>query len=73
MQRLIWIEVGRLDNRVLIIVVDELFRAAVDGGLGSRRCEVVSEIIAVLTSVYTRGKILTKLRRVSSPFTSVAS
>jgi neurofibromin 1 len=63
-QRLIWTEIGKLDNKVLTIVIDELFRAAVDGGLGSRRCELVSEVLAVLTSVYIRGKILTKLRRV---------
>ncbi|KIO22012.1 hypothetical protein M407DRAFT_28426 [Tulasnella calospora MUT 4182] len=64
LQRQIWNEVGKLDNRVVNITLDELFRAAIDGGLSSRRCEAVGETLVVLSSINVRGKVLSKLRRV---------
>ncbi|KAG9015978.1 Ras GTPase activating protein ira2 [Tulasnella sp. 427] len=64
LQRYIWNEVGKLDNRVVNIALDELFRAAIDGGLSSRRCEAVGETLVVLSSINVRGKVLSKLRRV---------
>lgn len=64
LQRQIWNEIGKLDNRVVNITLDELFRAAIDGGLSSRRCEAVGETLVVLSSINVRGKVLSKLRRV---------
>lgn len=67
LQRLLWTEVGKLDNRVVNITLDELFRAAIDGGISSRRCESIAETLVVLSSINVRGKVLAKLRRVSFP------
>ncbi|KAG8981934.1 Ras GTPase activating protein ira2 [Tulasnella sp. 425] len=64
LQRQVWNEIGKLDNRVVNITLDELFRAAIDGGLSSRRCEAVGETLVVLSSINVRGKVLSKLRRV---------
>lgn len=44
-------------------VLDELMRAAVDGGLGSQRCESVANIMSSLTSINTRGRIIMRLRK----------
>ena len=60
----IWVEIGNLDPPMVTIVLDELVRAATDGGIGSRRCETIARTAAALSSVSVRGKIFTKLRRV---------
>ncbi|KAG8886533.1 Ras GTPase activating protein ira2 [Tulasnella sp. 331] len=62
--RLLWAEVSKLDNRVINITLDELFRAAIDGGISSRRCEAVAETLVVMSSINVRGRVLAKLRRV---------
>lgn len=62
--RLIWPEVGKLDTPVVNIVLDEIMRAAVDGGLGSTRCDVMAEVLAHMYSRSARGRILAKLRKV---------
>ncbi|KAG8905759.1 Ras GTPase activating protein ira2 [Tulasnella sp. 403] len=64
LQRLMWSEVAKLDNRVINITLDELFRTAIDGGIASRRCEAIAETLVVLGSINVRGKVLAKLRRV---------
>lgn len=63
-QRHIWAEIGRLDSQVVNIVLDELIRAAVDGGIDSGRCEIVADTLISLASVSIRGKIITRLRKV---------
>lgn len=40
-------------------------RAAVDGGLGSRRCEQVADTLIAMSSINVRARVLMKLRRVS--------
>lgn len=60
----IWSEIAKLDPGIVSIVVDELVRAASDGGIGSRRCEVVADSLVVLASISVRGKLLSKLRKV---------
>lgn len=47
------------------MVLDELMRAAVDGGVGSKRCEDVARTIATLSTINVRGRIFAKLRKVS--------
>lgn len=47
------------------IVLDELIRGAIDGGMGSTRCETIARIVSSLSSINVRGKLLSKLRRVS--------
>ncbi|KAL5507799.1 IRA2 [Sanghuangporus vaninii] len=61
--RLIWPEVGKLDSGVVNVVLDEVMRAAVDGGLGSARCEIMAEITSHMCSKSARGRILSKLRK----------
>ena len=56
---------GRLDSSVVNVVIDEIMRAAVDGGIGSSRCEVMTEVISTMCSKNARGRILAKLRKVS--------
>ncbi|EGO02251.1 hypothetical protein SERLA73DRAFT_166724 [Serpula lacrymans var. lacrymans S7.3] len=60
----IWVQIGNLDTTVVNIVLDELIRAATDGGIGSRRCETIARTAAALSSVNVRGRIFTKLRKV---------
>ena len=63
-QKHIWAEVAKLDSDIVDIILDELVRAAADGGIGSRRCETISHIVAALSSINVRGRIYSKLRKV---------
>ncbi len=63
-QKTIWAEIAKLDTAIVVIALDELVRAATDGGIGSRRCEIVADTLIVLSSISVRGKILSKLRKV---------
>src|SRR5258708_5039123 len=63
-QKTIWAEIARLDTAIVTIALDELVRAATDGGIGSRRCEIMADTLIVLSSISVRGKILSKLRKV---------
>lgn len=60
-----WAELAKHDSLLLNIALDELMRAAVDGGLGSRRCEQVADTLIAMSSINVRSRVLTKLRRVS--------
>lgn len=62
-QSYIWAEVGRLDSTIVDVVLDELIRAATDGGVGSTRCEIIGLILASMTSINVRGKLIFKLRK----------
>lgn len=65
LQKHIWGEVGRLQSNVVNAVLDELMRAAVDGGLGSTRCEVIADVMTAVTSINVRGRIFARLRKVN--------
>lgn len=39
-------------------------RAAVDGGIGSQRCEAVADTVSALRSIHVRGRILARIRKV---------
>ena len=60
----VWAEIGKLDSSIVNVVLEELIRAATDGGIGSRRCEIIARTAAGLASVNVRGKIFVKLRKV---------
>jgi hypothetical protein len=53
-----------MDSYIVDIVLDELVRTATDGGIGTRRCETISHIVAALSSINVRGRIYLKLRKV---------
>lgn len=63
-QKYIWSEISHLDTHIVNIVLDELMRSAIDGGVGSKRCEVVARTVATLSSINVRGRIFSKLRKV---------
>ena len=63
-QKTIWAEIAKLDTAIVTIALDELVRAATDGGIGSRRCEIMADTLIVLSSISVRGKVLSKLRKV---------
>jgi hypothetical protein len=63
-QKYIWLEIGRLDSELVNTIVDELIRAAVDGGIGSQRCEIVADTMSALSSINVRGRIFSRLRKV---------
>jgi hypothetical protein len=63
-QKHIWAEVAKLDSNIVDIILDELVRTATDGGIGTRRCETISHIVAALSSINVRGRIYSKLRKV---------
>ncbi|KAI0080777.1 hypothetical protein K474DRAFT_1717515 [Panus rudis PR-1116 ss-1] len=62
-QKYIWGEIAKLESHVVTAVLDELMRAAVDGGLNSPRCETIADIMSVLTSINVRGRIFARLRK----------
>ena len=64
MSTMIWSEVAKLDSSIVDIILDELVRTATDGGIGTRRCETTSHIVAALSSINVRGRIYSKLRKV---------
>jgi neurofibromin 1 len=59
----IWVEIGRQESILVYIVLEELIRAASDGGIGSRRCETIARSTAALSSINVRGRIFSKLRK----------
>jgi hypothetical protein len=61
----VWAELAKHDSLLLNIALEELIRAAVDGGLGSRRCEQVADTLIAMSSINVRARVLMKLRRVS--------
>ncbi|KAG2060194.1 hypothetical protein BDR06DRAFT_948277 [Suillus hirtellus] len=61
--RHIWVEISRQDSTLVYIVLEELIRAASDGGIGSRRCETIARSTAALSSINVRGRIFSKLRK----------
>ena len=64
MQKYTWAEIGTLDSAVVNIVLDEIMRFAVDGGIGSPRCEMMADTVSSMSSLNARGRILAKLRKV---------
>lgn len=64
-QKSIWAEIAKLDPTFITVVVDELMRAAIDGGVGSQRCETIALAMMPLSSINVRGQILSKMRKVS--------
>ncbi|KAI0775878.1 hypothetical protein BD413DRAFT_470082 [Trametes elegans] len=60
----VWSEVAKLDVNTVNLILDELMRAAVDGGMGSIRCEKVADTMCALNSINVRGRILARLRKV---------
>lgn len=64
----IWAEIGKLDSSVVNAVLDELMRAAVDGGVSSVRCERVAGTMSAISSINVRGRILSRLRKVELLF-----
>jgi hypothetical protein len=63
-QKYVWSEISQLDTHIVNIVLDELMRSAIDGGVGSERCEVVARSVANLSSINVRARIFSKLRKV---------
>ena len=64
-QQYIWSEICKMDSPAVNIVLDELMRTAIDGPFGSPRSEVITDTVGTLASINVRGRILSKLRKVS--------
>jgi hypothetical protein len=47
------------------IILAELLQAAVDAGFGSTRGDVIADILVSLANTTVRGKVFTRLRKVS--------
>ncbi|KAI0737738.1 hypothetical protein C8Q80DRAFT_1276173 [Daedaleopsis nitida] len=60
-QKYVWSEIGKLETSTVNIILDELMRAAVDGGMGSTRCEKVADTIIAVNSINVRGRILARV------------
>ncbi|ELU45404.1 RasGAP domain-containing protein [Rhizoctonia solani AG-1 IA] len=61
--KLIWENLGRSNTGTVNATLDELTRSAIDGGLGSTRCELIAEALVNMSSVEVKGKLLARLRR----------
>ena len=55
---------GNLTSPIVNIALDELARAAIDGGIASRRFEVVAESVISMSSIVARSRMLSKARQV---------
>ena len=64
-QQYIWSEISKLDAMVVNVVLDELMQSSVDGGIGSKRSEIITDTVGTLSSINVRGRILSRLRKVS--------
>lgn len=56
---------GRCDTAVVNVALDEIMRTAVDGGIGSTRCETMVNVLSAMASKSAKGRILAKLRKAS--------
>ncbi|EFI27794.1 hypothetical protein CC1G_14717 [Coprinopsis cinerea okayama7 len=63
LQKFVWAEMAKLETYATDTILDELVRAAIDGGIGTRRCEIVAQIIATLSSISVRSRLYSRLRR----------
>lgn len=63
LQTYVWAEIGKLDSLIVDVVLDELIRSAMDAGIGTHRCETIANIIASLSSISVRGRLLSRLRK----------
>jgi neurofibromin 1 len=72
-QKVIWTEISRLDSTIVNIALDELMRAAIDGGASSDACEVIASIMTPLSSINVRGQILSKMRKVSGVYSIMST
>ncbi|KAG8732817.1 Ras GTPase activating protein ira2 [Ceratobasidium sp. 423] len=61
--KLVWENLGRANSGTVNATLDELTRSAIDGGLGSTRCELIAEALVNMSSVEVKGKLLARLRR----------
>ncbi|KAF8270977.1 hypothetical protein EI94DRAFT_1797570 [Lactarius quietus] len=59
-QKVIWAEIAKLDSVAVNIALDELMRAAIDGGASSHACEVIALIMTPLSSINALGKASVK-------------
>lgn len=54
-----------MESSIVDIILDELVRAAIDGGgVETRRCETIANIISTITSIGVRGRLYSRLRKV---------
>lgn len=65
MNKIVWENLGRSNSGTVNATLDELTKSAIDGGLGSARCELIAEALVNMTSVDVKGKLIARLRRVS--------
>ena len=63
-QKYVWAEVGRLDSAVTNVVLEELMRTAVDGGLNSSQCDAMADTMGAISSLNVRSRLLAKIRKV---------
>ncbi|KAF8524568.1 hypothetical protein BU17DRAFT_84597 [Hysterangium stoloniferum] len=66
LQRYIWTEMAKHENPLLNFALDDLIQTAIEGGLGSQRCELVGDALVAMTSINVRARVLKKLRNKAS-------
>lgn len=64
-QQYVWFEMSKLDSTVTGVILDELMRSAVDGGITSNRSEIIADTVGTLASINARAKIASRLRKVN--------
>ncbi|KAG9288022.1 hypothetical protein G9A89_017617 [Geosiphon pyriformis] len=62
-QSKVWSTLGRVD-KITNLIIDEFINYAMDHGIGSSEAETVSNTIVTLSSIYIRGKVIARLRKV---------
>lgn len=63
-QKHVWMDMAKLDSNIVDIMLDELVRRASDGGIGLRHCEIITHIVATISSISVRSRVYNTLRKV---------
>lgn len=61
---MIWVELAKLSEPVLNIILEELVQVALNDGMDSQRCELVADTLVAFSSMPIRTKVLNQLRDV---------
>lgn len=68
MQAKIWRVLAQVDDMIHVIL-DSFIQFAVEHGVGSPQAEAVADTFVTLSSITVRGKVISRLRKVSKPST----
>ncbi|GJJ07052.1 hypothetical protein Clacol_001251 [Clathrus columnatus] len=64
--RWVWADFAKFESQLLNVILDALIQTAVDGGIGSQRCEQVGDILISIATIDVRARVLKKIKAILS-------